>query len=197
VVTLGGIDTFRILFVCTGNICRSPMAERLTAARLQEPAPWVSVSSAGTYAMVGSPIEPNALAMLAELEIAEAAFAARDLAADFVASADLVLGASREHRAAVVRLVPSASSRTFALREFARLAPLVDASALTAADPVERARQAVAAVAAKRGYARPDSPSDDDVPDPYRRSAAEFRVAATLISDAVDTLVALLAPNHR
>jgi len=170
------------------------MAERLTAVRLRERAPWASVASAGTYAMVGSPIEPAALALLAELEVEDAVFAAQDLTADLVAAADLVLGASREHRAAAVRLVPSASSRTFALREFARLAPLVDRSALAAADPVKRARQAVAAVAAKRGYARPDSPSDDDVPDPYRRSAADFRLAADLINDAVAVLVALLTP---
>jgi protein-tyrosine phosphatase len=168
------------------------MAERLTAARLRDRAPWVSVASAGTYAMVDSPIEPDALALLTELGVAESPFAARDLTASFVAEADLVLGLSREHRAAAVTLVPAASRRTFTLREFARLAPLVDRASLTAEDPVERARQAVATVVVKRGYARPESPSDDDVPDPYRRSAADFRLAAELISASVDVLVELI-----
>ena len=168
------------------------MAERLTAARLHDSAPWVSLASAGTYAMVDHPIEPDARAMLTERGVEDAPFAARDLTAALIEEADLVLGVSREHRAEVARLAPSGSRKTFTLREFARLAPLVDRTLLTADDPAERARQAVEAVAAKRGYVRPDSPQDDDVPDPYRRTAVEFRVAAELISQAVGAVVDLL-----
>jgi glycine hydroxymethyltransferase len=62
---------FRVLHVCTGNICRSPMAERLMATMLQaawpEQAHRVVVESAGTWGHTGSPMEPYALATLAEL----------------------------------------------------------------------------------------------------------------------------------
>jgi protein-tyrosine phosphatase len=171
------------------------MAERLTHAglriRLGEQAEEFAVSSAGTYAHVGAGMEPYAEQLLAELEVDHVGFAARDLSAEMVAVSDLVLGATREHRAAAVTMLPSASPRTFTLREFARLAELVDVAALPAG-LMPRARAAVGAVASKRGYARPDTPADDDVPDPYRGSLTNFRVAAEFIRTSVDALLDVL-----
>lgn len=104
-------EVFRVLYVCTGNICRSPMAEVLTRAGLHErlgaAAQRVVVDSAGTWGQTGRPMEPYALRTLAAYGLSGTDFRARELAATHVAAADLVLAATREHRAAAVVLLPA------------------------------------------------------------------------------------------
>ncbi|MDX6201938.1 MAG: low molecular weight protein-tyrosine phosphatase [Frankiales bacterium] len=192
--------TFELLFVCTGNICRSPMAERLAAAalatRLGADASRVLVHSAGTWGHEGSPMEPFALDTLARLGLdaeSSGAFRARELTAEMVQSADLVLVASREHRAAVVTLVPRAASRTFTLREFGRLSSGVVAAALPA-DPVERGRALVAAAAGRRGLT-PAGPEGDDLADPYGAPARAFEHCAADIVELLRAPLDLWAPG--
>ena len=90
---------YAILCVCTGNVCRSPAAERLLTARL---GPTVTVASAGTFGLVGRAIDPPMAAQLAALGLPDVGFAARRLAASDVGLADLVLGLTRQHRAEAV-----------------------------------------------------------------------------------------------
>jgi protein-tyrosine phosphatase len=190
-----------ILFVCTGNICRSPMAQAMLLQGLREGldpvdgSEWFSVESAGTYGLVGEPMQPDAMRVLDEMGVTAEAFAARELAAEHVADADLVLALTRQHRAAVVTLVPAASSRAFTLREFARLLAGVDPASLpTHVGRADRARVLVAAAAGNRGYVRADAPEDDDVADPYRRPLRAYREAGAQIGAAVKVVVdALLA----
>jgi protein-tyrosine phosphatase len=191
---------FRLLFVCTGNICRSPMAERLVATalatRLGGDAARVVVGSAGTWGHEGSPMEPFALDTLVALGLdrqAAAAFRARELTAAMVEDADLVLVASREHRAAVVTLVPRAAGRTFTLREFGRLACDVDAAELPA-DIVERGQALVAAAAARRGLV-PVGPAGDDLSDPYGAPARAFEQCAADIVEVLRPPLDLWAPG--
>jgi protein-tyrosine phosphatase len=178
-------DSFRVLHVCTGNICRSPMAEHLMREglrkRLGDDADRFVVESAGTWGHTGSPMEPHALRTLASYDVDGAAFTARELVAEHVVAADLVLGATREHRAAAVVLHPRAAARTFTLREFARLAGAVDPVTLPIGDRVERARAVVRAAAANRGLVPPDSPRDDDLDDPYQAPASAFATCAALV----------------
>ena len=187
---------FRLLHVCTGNICRSPMAERLTRAGLQarlgDSADRVLVESAGTWSQSGRPMEPYALTTLTQYGVDAADFRARELVAEHVVAADLVLAATREHRAASVVLHPRAAARTFTLREFARLVSAVDAAALPAGDVVERGRALVKAAAAQRGRVVPDSPVDDDLSDPYRAPAAAFAACAALVQQVLQGPLDLL-----
>ena len=136
---------FALLFVCTGNICRSPAAEILTRHLLigklgGHAASAFSISSAGVRAVVGDPVYPAMRVELAPLGLDREAerFAARQLMPELIESADLVLGASPRHRSMVVHEVPSALPYSFGLREFARLAASVDA-ALLPVHPIERA----------------------------------------------------------
>ena len=188
---------FRVLHICTGNICRSPLAERLTraglATRVGPGAPF-TVESAGTWGQNGSPMDPDALAALPAYGIDGSDFRARELTAEQVAAADLILGATREHRAAAVVLQPRASARTFTLREFARLAAYVDPADLPAGDLGERARALVRAAAAQRGRTAPVRPVDDDLDDPYRGPRSGFAECAALVHDALQVPLDRLAP---
>jgi len=191
------VTVFRVLHVCTGNICRSPMAERLTVAglhaRLGAAAQGVVVGSAGTWGHEGSPMDSYAVTTLAQYGVDGSDFVARELVAEHVAEADLVLGATREHRAAAVVLQPRASARTFTLREFARLTAAVDPGALPAGDLAERGRALVRLAAAQRGRVRPDSPRDDDLADPYRGPASGFAACAALVHTTLERPLDLLA----
>src|SRR3954465_11561123 len=109
---------FQILCVCTGNICRSPAAERLLTSRL---GPEVEVSSAGTQALVGEPMSPPIDQLVQSAGAAAGGFLARRLTERLMQSADLVLAMTRAHRGDVVELWPQAVRRAFTLREFARL----------------------------------------------------------------------------
>ncbi len=104
-----------ILFVCTGNICRSPTAERLAAA-------WgLDASSAGIHAMIGHPMHPEAARTLAELGGDPAGFTARQLNAKIAGAADLIVAMAREHRDAVLEIAPRQLKRTFTLTEISAL----------------------------------------------------------------------------
>lgn len=183
------MSAFDLLFVCTGNICRSPTAELLAAARL--PREHFRVHSAGTYGLEGYAIEPGAARELSALGIDSAAFRARRITGQLVRDADLVLTATREHRGAVVTLEPRALPRTFTMREFARLLDHVEPPG--GDDPAERARALVAAVAAARSRHPARRPADDDVADPYGRGAAAYARAIEDITEALRRPLEVLA----
>jgi len=188
---------FRVLYVCTGNICRSAVAERLLrrdlAARLGARSELVQVESAGVRGLVGEPIDADSAAALTALGGDPAGFAARRLDAELVQGADLVLTANRQHRANVVRLDPSAARRTFTMRELAWLADLVDLDALPASDPRARLEAAVREVAAARGSVRPDDRHDLDVEDPYGSPSAVHRRTTDVIAATSSATAGLLA----
>jgi len=191
------VTTFRVLHVCTGNICRSPLGERLMREGLRERlgngASVFDVRSAGTLGNPGQPMEPFALSTLAALGHDGSDFGATFLVEDLVAGADLVLAATREHRAAAVTLNPRAARKTFTLREFDRLLSVVDPEALPTGDRVERAHAIVLAAAAQRGLVRPDRPGDDDVTDPYRGPESGFTATGALIAATLQRPLDLLA----
>jgi len=189
-------DRFRILVVCTANICRSPMIERMfrhgLVERLGADATRFEVTSAGTWGHDGPSMHEFSAQVLGERGIDASDFAPRVLVAEMVEQSDLVLTAAREHRAAVVTMCPSASRRAFTLLEFARLLGPVDPSALPAGDVVARARALVEEAAGNRGLVPPDRPEDDDLADPIGRPMADFRRAADHIAGALTGALALL-----
>ena len=118
-------EDFRIVIVCTANICRSPMAEAMIRRGLRECGPdaaHVIVESAGVYGHEGSPIAPGSAAALNALGIEDDGHRGRLLTPAIVDAADLVLTMEEQHRDAILAGSPEAHDRTFTLREFARLA---------------------------------------------------------------------------
>jgi protein-tyrosine-phosphatase len=108
---------FSVLVVCTGNSCRSPMAQYMLADMLKgTPA---LVDSAGTDAPVGSPAAANAVEVMRDAGIDLTQHRARQLSPEMVEAADLVLVMDDYHRQRVVELVPDAAGRTRLLLSFA------------------------------------------------------------------------------
>jgi protein-tyrosine phosphatase len=189
---------FRVLFVCTANICRSPMAEHLMRAgleaRLGQRSEEFLIGSAGTFGLVGEPIDGLAGETLrGHYDLDGAAFRARALDEPLVRESDLVLTACREHRAVAVTLQPQAARRTFTIREFDRLLSAVDPASLPTGDLGERARAVVTAAGAQRGLVRPDRPGDDDVMDPYRGPRTGYVACAALLQATLQRPLDLLA----
>jgi len=188
---------FRILFVCTGNICRSPMAECLTrdglARRLGKGAPSFRVESAGTWGHEGSPMEPYAAQVLSDLGVPHHGFAARELTAGHILVADLILTATRDHHDQVLGVDGHAGARTFPLGEFARLVRAVDRRGLPQGDPVGRARALVDAAAVLRRHFPAAGPYDDDVDDPLGAPLHVYRLCAAGIAAAVGSVLDVIA----
>jgi protein-tyrosine phosphatase len=173
------------------------MAERLMLEGLRQRlggvTPDVVVESAGTRGLVGRGMEQGSMLALRQYGLDGADFRARELSVQHVVAADLVLTATREHRAVAVRLHPRAASRTFTLREFARLVAGVDAEALTEQHLADRGRALVRAANGRRGLVPPASPYDDDLADPYRGPSSGFVACAELVQLALQPPLDLLA----
>ena len=200
---------FTVLHVCMGNICRSPMAERLLVLAVRERLGRLGVDlsrsdellhshSAGTGGWhAGEEMNPPAARQVISRGGDVDGFAARKLRSDLIDAADLVLTATADQHEYVVALRPDAAARTFVLGEFGRLLGAVDAAALP---PVEATPEAVyargtalvAAADAARQGASPLPP--DDLDDPWGRGDQCFSRVADEIEETVHPLaVALLS----
>lgn len=193
---------FTVLMVCTGNVCRSPLAELLLKEQCSD-VQSITVHSAGIRALTDAPMDPTSQLMAQSLGI-ESGFQehrGRQLNAEFAEGSDLILTMTRNQRRAVVELAPRTTKRVFTLREFARLAAATtdsdlrdELSSTDTANPTnrttaERLRAGVRAAALTRSdIEAPMSPVDDDVVDPYRESTEIYEDSTQQLAPAVGSV---------
>jgi protein-tyrosine phosphatase len=185
-------QVFAILTVCTGNICRSPLAEQLLRARFTEAGIRdIEVASAGLHAVVGAPMEPIPAELSRTYGGDPDNAVGQQLADHHVAAADLVLTMTVAQRDELVRRHPKGAHRTFTIVEFARLmavlhdepvgaGPASTAGVATAVGIPVRRSQLVAGAARRRGAVRLGP--EDDVVDPMRRERGVHESVAEQLS---------------
>ena len=161
---------YEVLFVCTGNMHRSVLAERLLAPRL----PGARVRSAGTEAEDRVGMDPATRSVLRQLTGNDAEFTSRRLTAAMVAGSDLVLGMERAHREAAVRLSPASMRRCFTLKEFLRLDGDV----------------------ARRGSVAPVPAAADGIADPWGQPYDVLQACAEEIDGLTERIAALLTRRN-
>jgi protein-tyrosine-phosphatase len=170
--------------VCTGNICRSPMAERLLAMRLAERGcAQIEVTSAGTWAYAGNRVSEGSAGVFRDRGWDLSDHRATELTPELVRSVDLVIGMTSVHRREILDLVPEASSKIVLLKELAEIeVDRVDG------DHVRR-------LAALLGGNRPEWRRALDLDDPMGLPQFAYERTFTEIEKAVDVLTELLCPD--
>ncbi|MFE4196042.1 low molecular weight phosphatase family protein [Paenarthrobacter sp. NPDC056912] len=172
--------------VCTGNICRSPLAEVVLQAGLDEASPGAfAVSSAGTYAHVGKQAQRGSRDIAAGLGTSLRDFRARQISENGVADADLVLALARTHRPDILAASPSALKRTFTLREFARILQRMPLMSYRGSSWT----QVVAAADRNRHSASVDAPELDDVTDPYGQGVEAYELMTRELLPSLSTII--------
>ena len=179
-----------VLVVCTGNICRSPYIERLLAHELGGTG--ITVSSAGTGALVGNPVDPGSVSLLTASGVNAQDFAARQITTDMVREADLVIGATREHLGPVVQLAPRALRYSFALTDLSDLLDEVSDHDIDVAAGDNRVAKVAAAAISRRGTVNPRRPEESGIVDPFRRDTTVFTRMASQVGDSLPVIVEAL-----
>ena len=191
---------FTVLLVCTGNICRSALGERLGRAYLADvlgqDAASVDLVSAGVQAVVGSAMHPDSALVLRGLGGSPDGFVARQLVDDMAIDADLTLTMTRQHRRDVLRVAPRALARTFTLREAAGLLDIVGEDVEVPGDGLaDRARNLVKELAAARS--RRQSGRGDDIRDPVGLPPEVHQEMGDAVAEALIPVLSRIAALRR
>ncbi|MEJ6013889.1 low molecular weight phosphatase family protein [Corynebacterium sp. H127] len=188
-------DQFRILTICTGNVCRSPLAKLLLQKHLAEFS-FIKVDSAGVAAMRSHPMPPNSLMIAEQLNLdGSELHRARQLSDEDLANADLILAMDRTHRRSVVEQSPRSARRVFTVRELARLVEVAkfedfkeEIGNRDLCD-AELLRTAIGVAQFGRSELSPfDHPEDEDVIDPIGGPEGKFIQSAEQLVPAIDAI---------
>jgi protein-tyrosine phosphatase len=184
----------RLLFVCTGNICRSPLAERLASSwaelALGPAAAAVHIRSAGIEALEGHAMDKRSATALDSLGGDPSGFTARTLQPAMVEQADLVLTMTRKQRRSVLNVAPGAMRRTFTLPEAADLLRSAETDGLDQLPIRHRAGELAVRLNAGRAWRR--GGDADDIYDPIGQSGSVHSQVAARIARKLQPLTDVL-----
>lgn len=167
----------RILLVCTGNTCRSPMAEAMLREMARQRQVELEVRSAGVAALDGQPISEYAAETLRKRNVPLPTGGASSLKEDGAGWADLILTMTVRHKQMLLARFPQAAGKTYTLKEYAYWHATSDGPAAETGGGDGSAAAAAA------------EPPDLDIADPFGGSLREYEQSADEISRALERVL--------
>lgn len=181
----------KVLFVCTGNICRSPMGELMFPLFFHSDA--VETDSAGVNGLIDHQIDPSSNKLLKLDGIDASSFRSKRITPQLALSSDLILCFTEAQRGNIVTLAPRARSRTYTVSDFANLCRYCAGNGLICGDTIE---DRLDSIIANASMVRPMLPASQDIKDPYRREFKMFQNAHDQMGYAFADIAQALEPSR-
>lgn len=180
----------KALFVCTGNICRSPMGELLFPLFFHEP---VETESAGVQGLIDSPIDPSSARLLTADGVDSQHFRSRRLTPQIARDSDLILCFTKHQRQRIIALAPRVRSRTFQLADFATICSYCMEHNLIHGDTVE---DRLDSILQNASLIQINLSSAQDIEDPFRKEFSAFETAHRQILECFAIIADALNPTQ-
>lgn len=181
----------RILVVCTGNVCRSPIGELLLTRYLEGTS--IEVSSAGTRGLPSHRIDPSSARLLDAAGIDSDEFRSRRLTRPIAMSADLILCFEKRHRRDIVSLAPTAVRHTFLLGEFAQMCEYCARRRMVSGLTIQ---ERLMSVVRRSAMIRPMLGESPDIVDPIGKDFEVFRQAAEETNTAIRRILTSMRKHY-
>lgn len=178
-----------ILFVCTGNICRSAAADALASMYFRH-AP-IHVASAGIRGLVDHPIQPTVGRILLNAGIDSSAFRSRRLTRAIAVGQDIIFCFEKKQRSSIASLAPSMVKHTYLLTDFANMCQYADVNGLIPnSDIAGRLRYIDSASQMLRARV----PEGADIADPYGKMEEDYQRAVYETAMALKMIIVPTRP---
>jgi len=180
---------FRLLVICTANICRSPMLQAMITRLVDERDLPMTVSSAG-FMFDNEPASPTVREVMSERDFDLGDHRSRIVNVELVAASDLVLTMERSHARKIIVLSPESSGKVHTAVGFAACLSELEPPPSPGESPVE----ILSRVAALQASSRLLGAGDDDIADPHGRHRRVHRDTADQLQRIADDVVTKLFP---